>query len=294
MKLYDLMPDVLVPPDAVVDGVLTDFAQAVTLANRVVVDINNVAAYWGVHHNQAKTSLSPADSPRPLCPWPRAWFEYDAKVAYPNHYARPGVPRVRLGFTVDVHELPTRFVHVLHEIAWYPYNPAMIAAFGSQTLFIKRHRWDTTRDGDFIAEEIIGGKRYKTLLREQAGQTDDDIWHTLRRDTFPVWLALSFTHCKNVSIVAHATPPKVAKKRLASGKPAGVTYKTLVIDGMTSTLRTEGGIAQHGLQRALHICRGHFATYTAERPLFGRVTGTVWKPMHTRGSKAVRGHTVAV
>jgi hypothetical protein len=37
-------------------------------------------------------------------------------------------------------------------------------------------------------------------------------------------------------------------------------------------------------RRALHVCRGHFARYTEERPLFGRVAGTFWRPMHLRGS----------
>jgi hypothetical protein len=106
-----------------------------------------------------------------------------------------------------------------------------------------------------------------------------------------VYLAMSFAHCKNVSLVEHSTPPKVAAKRAKAGKPVGVTYKTLVIDGMKETLRTEGGIQQNGLKKALHICRGHFATYTADRPLFGKVVGTVWKPMHTRGTKE-RGEVV--
>lgn len=53
---------------------------------------------------------------------------------------------------------------------------------------------------------------------------------------------------------------------------------------MKAVLRTEGGIEQNGLKKALHICRGHFATYTDEKPLFGHFTGTVWKPSHVRGN----------
>lgn len=41
-----------------------------------------------------------------------------------------------------------------------------------------------------------------------------------------------------------------------------------------------------GLRKALHLVRGHFATYTPDKPLFGRITGTVWKPSHVRGDAA--------
>lgn len=35
---------------------------------------------------------------------------------------------------------------------------------------------------------------------------------------------------------------------------------------------------------ALHTVRGHFATYTADAPLFGKLVGTYWKPATIRGS----------
>jgi hypothetical protein len=52
---------------------------------------------------------------------------------------------------------------------------------------------------------------------------------------------------------------------------------------MKRILKTEGNIESEGLKRALHICRGHFSTYSEEKPLFGRVAGTFWIPAHTRG-----------
>lgn len=109
-------------------------------------------------------------------------------------------------------------------------------------------------------------------------------------DAAPMFMAISLAHCKNVTTrdnVPTARIPKRGQKQ----KPPKFTYKTLVIDGMTRVLDTEGGAKQNGLKKALHICRGHFATYTADRPLFGKVVGTVWKPMHTRGTKE-RGEVV--
>ena len=70
-----------------------------------------------------------------------------------------------------------------------------------------------------------------------------------------------------------------------TGKPT-IVYKELVIDAFRKQVRyetqREGG---DEVKRALHICRGHFATYTDDNPLFGKYTGTFWRPMHKRGHK---------
>lgn len=104
---------------------------------------------------------------------------------------------------------------------------------------------------------------------------------------YPSLFAFSLLHCKNVRIEDIPVPPKVAAKRAKKGIPQ-ITYKTLVVDGMREQVRRERDADPEGEQntvkRALHICRGHFATYTTDAPLFGRITGTFWKPMHVRGS----------
>lgn len=104
------------------------------------------------------------------------------------------------------------------------------------------------------------------------------------RMMFPVYLAISFMHCKNVERREEAPPPKLSKKwEKKHGRPL-VRYHVLDIDPMRKVLSSEGGVETNGLKKALHICRGHFATYTEDKPLFGRVTGTFWKPQHVRGS----------
>jgi hypothetical protein len=102
---------------------------------------------------------------------------------------------------------------------------------------------------------------------------------------YPLLLAISFMHCKNVAQRTEEQPLKLSKKwQKKHGRPL-VRYHVLDIDPMRKVLRTEGGLNEHGsIPKALHICRGHFATYTEDAPLFGRVTGTFWKPQHVRGS----------
>lgn len=102
-----------------------------------------------------------------------------------------------------------------------------------------------------------------------------------------LFLCLSFLHCKNVAQVENAQSFKLQRARMRRGKPPLVTYRTLEINPMKEILRTEGRSEEVGLKRALHICRGHFASYTEDKKLFGRITGRFWIPAHVRGSKEV-------
>jgi hypothetical protein len=103
---------------------------------------------------------------------------------------------------------------------------------------------------------------------------------------YPALMAISFLNCKNV--VQERVAPQLSRqmKRYLerTGDRPPVTYKVLNIEPMKRVLTREGGIESSGITRALHICRGHFAQYTEAKPLFGRVTGMVWRPAHTRGS----------
>lgn len=99
----------------------------------------------------------------------------------------------------------------------------------------------------------------------------------------PFFLALSFMHCKNVTIVDIKPPEKLNKKRQKRNKPPLITYKTLNIEPMKTILKKEGNIKHNGLKKALHICRGHFKDYSQGKGLFGKYQGLYWWDMHTRG-----------
>ncbi len=100
----------------------------------------------------------------------------------------------------------------------------------------------------------------------------------------PCLLALSFLHCKNVKRVEQIPDAPLSRSHEKKYKRPLVRYHTLEIEPMKQVLQREGRIEETGLKRALHICRGHFATYD-EKPLFGKVRGTFWKEAHVRGSK---------
>ena len=90
----------------------------------------------------------------------------------------------------------------------------------------------------------------------------------------PVLFAISLMHCKNV----------VARDQIDINQHRGgrrnrhapkYYYKVLNINPIKMLLQTKGKIDSNGLQRALHICRGHFKDYS-ENGLFGRFKNIFW------------------
>jgi hypothetical protein len=123
----------------------------------------------------------------------------------------------------------------------------------------------------------LGGGETTEQEREEIGS----FWASLLK---PILFALSFLHCKNVAIHAVEPDARVNRERRKNGMKPFLRYHTINIEPMKRVLRTEGQSETQGLNRALHICRGHFSTYSAEKPLFGKVSGTFWVPSHVRGS----------
>jgi hypothetical protein len=102
----------------------------------------------------------------------------------------------------------------------------------------------------------------------------------------PSLLAISFLHCKNVTIIDNPVPPKLARRYRERHGGARLTgFKTLVIEPLKQILRTQGRSGEHGLAKALHICRGHFRDYRQGAGLFGKYHQLVWTPATVRGTK---------
>jgi hypothetical protein len=114
---------------------------------------------------------------------------------------------------------------------------------------------------------------------------NEDIMKSLMAWYNPALLAISFLHCKNVTMVDHVVDAKLAKRcyERQGYKPTG--YKTLVIEPLKAILRQEGRAHEHGLAKAMHICRGHFRDYREGRGLFGKYHQLVWTPSVVRGTK---------
>lgn len=255
------------------------------LSQAVVVEISNVRQWCDAQDKNAygENHWKWSDFPHVMCPWNNAFFEYQ--------YAHKGAPYA-LGMRVlswdEADDGPMKYDQFDRF-----YGPggamrarAMNATYMQQVRIYADAGHEAHVVGMFYVALDAGGAVIGPLTGMQWEAHNPTLDPMIPASLAPYFMAISFAHCKNVRVSNHATAPKVAAKRQKAGKPVGVTYKTLVIDPMKEVLRTEGGIEKNGAKKALHICRGHFATYTADKPLFGRVTGTFWKPMHVRGNKA--------
>lgn len=101
-------------------------------------------------------------------------------------------------------------------------------------------------------------------------------------------MAVGFCHCQNVALVdGDMPPPKIrANQEKKLGAPL-IQFKELVIDPNLTRKRPATRAINVGpkAERSLHICRGHFQTYTEEKPMFGKYAGTFWVPAHVRGTE---------
>ena len=116
---------------------------------------------------------------------------------------------------------------------------------------------------------------------------DEKLLAALCLDT--ILYALQMLNCKNVKETEIEPSPKLSKRfRKKTGLPLS-RYHILSIGKTYNAKReqkethTEGS---EGHKRAQHIARGHFRTYTPEKPLFGIVHGTFWIDAHVRGDRS--------
>jgi hypothetical protein len=124
------------------------------------------------------------------------------------------------------------------------------------------------------------------LYSEEEPHPDDKMYihSTILNMVYPVFLTISFLHCKNVSLEQQTPPAPLSKKfQKKYGRPL-VRYHTLNIEPMRQVLKHEGQSEQTGLKRALHLCRGHFKDYSKGNGLFGKYKGLYWWDSNVRGS----------
>lgn len=98
-------------------------------------------------------------------------------------------------------------------------------------------------------------------------------------------------HCRDISLRERELSPRLSRqlsRRL--GVPEQIhRHHTLILRlparrGSRSDADQEIDLGEYR-HRPLpeHLVRGNFAYYTADAPLFGRITGSIWRPPHTRG-----------
>jgi hypothetical protein len=106
----------------------------------------------------------------------------------------------------------------------------------------------------------------------------------------PVLFALTLMHCRNVTLEQVTTPLPLSnnkskrRKQIEERKKHSFERHTVVIRDRKGRV-VQAGLRQEGASKGLHWVRGHFHTYTPERPLFGnpKLHGRFWVPAHLAG-----------
>lgn len=100
---------------------------------------------------------------------------------------------------------------------------------------------------------------------------------------YPGFFGLSLLNCHNVEAVdaTDTVGPSIRWTRRA--KLPRLEYKVLNVHSVRSP-SGKAGTGEKQPDKALHVCRGHYRTYTDDSKLFGKLTGTFWIPQHIRGS----------
>lgn len=256
------------------------------LGEPVLVDITNVAYYT---QNQETDYFEMYDFILDL-PWLCTWFEYKR----PNHVVRNGEKITGENPTDEVYgilamynkETDTNNYVVFSTIQsegtfeWQGWEePDGIRWYGSRA-----HSRDKEKlEGNDFGQVVIAPFLKKNIV--SGNLTEQQAKKIVQNELPNVYYATTFCHCNNVEYYEKNHPEALQKANKKRGKIPQETYRILDIGGLKKQAKSESNEECGELQTALHICRGHFKTYTEDNPLFGKHTGTYWWPMHKRGSE---------
>jgi hypothetical protein len=183
----------------------------------------------------------------------------------------------------DFHEahptLPEGTRHLLLMTAFYESADFSVGYAGLRVVLVKN-------DGSPTWHQLTDGKvsRYTAVPPEIAERVGmEAAVEFVGWLTNPILLALSFINCRNSIIRETQATRSERRRRDRAGLPTS-KYHVLEIESIRRAVSERMAATGESKAKALHFCRGHFATYGDDHPLFGKYTGRYWRPAHTRGS----------
>jgi hypothetical protein len=94
---------------------------------------------------------------------------------------------------------------------------------------------------------------------------------------------LSLLGCRNVTTEEVIPCERQQKARAKRGKRPFFSYHVLKLNPVSG--RPVPSDSRGLWTNRVHLCRGHVREYTAEKPLFGKLTGRYWIESHVRGNR---------
>lgn len=246
-------------------------------------DIDNVAAYW-IHHDQWEFDMQKDFGPIRL-PYPACWMEH---TFHRNNEQQAGITD-NGWLLMEFHPGSAKRTQLLSGYGAKDHSPENILIVASlfwSTPHVDDHAvlsW-VTEEGRWITSVVHipqGSALLKNLL--DLGMSRDGSASELRAMFNPVALAIGLANCRNIDVPAMRTRDETrGKKRLRNKRPS-TQYRVIRLPGAPSN-RVDGPVQNAG-QLRLHTVRGHFKTYTEDKPLYGKLTGTWWWNPAVRGNR---------
>ena len=137
-------------------------------------------------------------------------------------------------------------------------------------------------NGDLVFEASASNQSGNALF-QKFGLDADAITAAMSLIAAPVIIAIGLMNCRNIETENRTTKPTSKRKHRKRITTPGTEYKVIKLPGAPSN-RVDGEVKNEGNTR-YHTVRGHFKTYTEEKPLYGKLTGTWWWAPSVRGKK---------
>lgn len=125
--------------------------------------------------------------------------------------------------------------------------------------------------------EVVG-----VLFDDPSGQElQPELLTQLQILTLEALVAFALCHTKG-STREEGTRTRAERRRHSRQKPL-IRHHVLRIPQIEQHVRRIRSDNATGAHNAFHLCRGHFARYTEQNPLFGKFVGQVWRQAHFKG-----------
>jgi hypothetical protein len=115
-------------------------------------------------------------------------------------------------------------------------------------------------------------------------------WDRLMNGLFPLALTLGFMSCQNVATTVVEPSRALNAQRRTANLPPLVTYHRILVGPLERVIVARDQQPDEDVDgdpdgRPLHVVRGHFARFEADRPMFGQpgLHGDFWIAPHFRG-----------
>ncbi len=246
------------------------------------IDASRAVAIW---NEKRSDDFTPSSFPCCIAPWPVCWIEYKmGGECYIN--GKPEVFPVAKAATLcrcfDREEYGERFDNTFRQFSRSIYDKDKYSFDDARYCIASKpwgHRSNEAFMQPFTVYSLISVDGME-IARSYTVPND----FGLPQDALAMFaiiplLTFSLANCKN--IIAEKCSGYYRLPEDKKIKKKQYRYYVLKISGsMTGATEPKGGSAE----KPMHICRGNFARYTDDKPLFGKYTGLFWRPMHVRGN----------